>query len=135
MLVIFPDSTGVDATGFTTEIGPNAPTWGLYLYELWQPPWTYRYVAWPDFEVPNNDRDADEAILEAWGRARTGEAVQVGCRGGVGRTGTVLSCMAILAGVEPTEAVSWVRKHYTTRAVDNTKQETWVLDFARRLRS
>ncbi|HTT88085.1 MAG TPA: protein-tyrosine phosphatase family protein [Acidimicrobiales bacterium] len=132
MQVIFPDGTRLDATGFTSEVGPSRPTWGLYLYERWQPPWPYRYVSWPDFGLPDNERDADDAILEAWGRAQRQEAVQVGCRGGVGRTGTVLSCMAVLAGVEPTEAVSWVRRNYQTVAVDNEAQETWVLGFAHR---
>jgi hypothetical protein len=113
----FPDGTAVDATGFTTEIGPNPPMWGLYMYELWQPSWPYRFVAWPDFGVPDDQQDAD---------------FEVGCRGGVGRTGTVLSCMASLAGVPPTDAVSRVREHYASRAVDNSIQEARILGFARR---
>ena len=132
MRVTFPDGTSVDATGFTSEIGPTRPTWGLYLYERWQPPWPYRYVEWPDFGLPVDERDADEAILEAWGRAQLREAIQVGCRGGVGRTGTVLSCMAVLAGVERADAVAWVRRNYQARAVDNEAQEGWALGFAGR---
>ena len=73
-----------------------------------------------------------EAILEAFIRARAGEAVQVGCRGGVGRTGTVLSCIATLSGVPVTEAVAWVRTNYRPQAVDNEAQEAWVLGFAHR---
>ena len=42
-------------------------------------------------------------------RARRGELVEIGCLGGSGRTGTVLACMAVLAGVPPAEAVDWVR--------------------------
>ena len=64
--------------------------------------------------------------------ARAGEAVQVGCRGGVGRTGTVLSCIATLSGVPVTEAVAWVRTNYRPEAVDNEAQEAWVLGFAHR---
>ena len=132
MRVIFPGGIELGATGFTSEVGPTPPTWGLYLYERWQPLWPYRYVAWPDFGLPDDEADADDAILEAFIRARAGEAVQVGCRGGVGRTGTVLSCIATLSGVPVTEAVAWVRTNYRPQAVDNEAQEAWVLGFAHR---
>ena len=69
MRVIFPGGIELGATGFTSEVGPTPPTWGLYLYERWQPLWPYRYVAWPDFGLPDDEADADEAILEAFMRA------------------------------------------------------------------
>ena len=69
MRVIFPGGIELGATGFTSEEGPTPPTWGLYLYERWQPLWPYRYVAWPDFGLPDDEADADEAILEAFMRA------------------------------------------------------------------
>ena len=40
-----------------------------------------------------------------------GERVEVTCGGGTGRTGTVLACMAVLAGVAADDAVGWVRAH------------------------
>jgi hypothetical protein len=63
-------------------------------------------------------------------RAREGELVEVGCIGGSGRTGTVLACMAVLAGIPPTEAVAWVRATYRADAVETSEQEEWVRWFA-----
>ena len=61
MRVIFPGGIELGATGFTSEVGPTPPTWGLYLYERWQPLWPYRYVAWPDFGLPDDEADADRS--------------------------------------------------------------------------
>ena len=56
----------------------------------------------------------------------------MGCLGGSGRTGTVLACMAVLAGVPGDEAVAWVRGAYRAQAVETPEQEAWVLWFASR---
>lgn len=60
-----------------------------------------------------------------------GERVEIGCIGGLGRTGTALACMAILAGVPADRAVAWVRAHYKPRAIENPAQAQWVHRFAR----
>jgi len=59
-----------------------------------------------------------------------GERVEVGCAGGLGRTGTVLACMASLGGVPPGEAVAWVRANYRPAAVETAEQEAFVRRFA-----
>ena len=59
-----------------------------------------------------------------------GERVEVGGIGGLGRTGIVLACMAILAGVAPGQVVEWVPDHYDPPAVETPEQEDWVLWFA-----
>ncbi len=56
--------------------------------------------------------------------------MEVGCLGGSGRTGTVLACMAVLAGVPPAQAVPWVRSAYRPEAVETAEQEAWVQWFA-----
>ena len=66
----------------------------------------------------------------AFARARSGGLVEVGCAGGLGRTGTVLACMATLAGVQSSEAVAWVRANYDQRAVETAEQEAFVERFA-----
>ena len=43
----------------------------------------------PDFGVPRDDEQVVSAIVEAVGRARHRQDVLVGCRGGIGRTGTL----------------------------------------------
>jgi protein-tyrosine phosphatase len=59
-------------------------------------------------------------------RARTGEQVEIGCLGGHGRTGTALTCLAILAGHPAAEAVAWVRANYCPDAVESAGQEAFV---------
>ncbi len=106
------------------------PSFGLYLDPRWQPGWPFELIEWPDFGLPLDASRAIEQIHGAYGRAADGEDVEVGCFGGLGRTGTVLACMGTLAGVPATEAVEWVRTHYDGRAVETREQEEWVLWFA-----
>ena len=58
------------------------------------------------------------------------EDVEVACGGGVGRTGTVLACLAVLDGLSPDEAVAWVGAHHHRRAVETRGQRRWVAQFA-----
>jgi len=69
--------------------------------------------------------------MAVFSRAKNGERVEIGCVGGLGRTGTVLACMAILAGVPANQAVEWVRATYDSRAVETIEQEEWVIWFRR----
>lgn len=91
--------------------------------------WPHEWIDWPDFLLP---RDRDKAISQIqalYERARTGQRVEVACGGGVGRTGTVISCLAILAGKPPTEAVAWTRANYNPKAVETPWQARWVTRF------
>jgi hypothetical protein len=126
-IVAFPDGTRVRAASFAErrEDDPER-AFGLYLDEQWAPTWPADVVAWPDFGVPDEPEVAARQIAGAFDRAREGELVEVGCLGGSGRTGTVLACMAILAGVAPAEAVAWVREAYRPQAVETAEQEAWV---------
>lgn len=81
--------------------------------------------------VPLDHDDAIKAIVGAFEHARAGGHVEVGCAGGMGRTGTVLASMAVLAGVDAQEAVGWVRRHYHADAVETAEQERWIWEFAR----
>ena len=112
--------------------GAEACDFGLYLDARWAPTWPAAVVEWEDFGVPREPDAAAVAIQDAFARARAGETVEVGCVGGLGRTGTVLACMAILAGVPPHGAVAWVREHYDERAIETPAQEHWPLWFAER---
>jgi hypothetical protein len=90
------------------------------------PSWPYRRIRWPDFWVPLDMADALDALHEAHRRAYAGERVEVGCKGGVGRTGTALAAMAILDGLTPDEAVRWVRSAYRDGAVETPWQRRWL---------
>jgi Protein-tyrosine phosphatase len=90
------------------------------------PAWAYRRLRWPDFWVPLDREDALEALRDAHASARSGQRVEVACRGGVGRTGTALSALAVLDGLTPDDAVTWVRERYHRRAVETPWQRRWL---------
>jgi protein-tyrosine phosphatase len=91
-----------------------------------RPEWRYRRVRWPDYWVPLDHADALDALREAHRRACAGERVEVGCRGGIGRTGTALAALSILDGLDPRAAVTWVRRVYHPRAVETPWQRWWL---------
>jgi protein-tyrosine phosphatase len=62
-------------------------------------------------------------------RARAGRRVEIGCYGGHGRTGTALACLAVLCGLPPSGAVTWVRSGYCERAVETEAQEAFARNF------
>jgi hypothetical protein len=106
--------------------GPD-PQFGVYLlgHDPGPFPWEHRWVRWPDFRTPTSTPDALDALREALARAAT-ERVELACGGGVGRTGTALAAIAVLAGVPADEAVAWVRQNYARRAVETPWQRRWV---------
>ncbi|MGI5271796.1 protein-tyrosine phosphatase family protein [Nonomuraea sp. CA-218870] len=91
--------------------------------------WPHAWIDWPDFLLPRDREQAVRLIREVSERARTGERVEVACGGGVGRTGTVIACLAVLAGTPAKEAVAWARAHYHPRAVETPWQRRWVERF------
>lgn len=107
-----------------------APHLGVYLLGSRPAPvaWESRWVRWPDFRLPRERAAARDVLVEAWERAAD-ERVEVVCRGGRGRTGTALACLAVLDGVPGAEAVAWVREHYDPRAVETPWQARWVRGF------
>jgi Protein-tyrosine phosphatase len=90
------------------------------------PAWPHRHIRWPDFWIPADRADALNALRQAHSRAADGERVEVACHGGVGRTGTALAALAILDGLTPREAVTWVRGGYHPRAVETPWQRRWL---------
>ncbi len=90
------------------------------------PGWPHRHIRWPDFGVPADRADALDALHEAHRRALAGQRVEVACHGGIGRTGTALAALAILDGLGPREALSWVRGAYHPRAVETFWQRRWL---------
>lgn len=105
------------------------PEFGLYLQGKSPPPMTWsRWVQWPDWWLPRDYADAQDAVLELWRRAAV-ERVEVACSGGRGRTGTVLACLAVLDGVPATDAIRYVRERYHPRAVETPWQRRYVKQF------
>ena len=128
-----PDGTRIRASALSDrDESDTERSFGVYLDDRWRPTWPAVTIAWADFGLPLDSEEAARQIEAAFSRAKRGELVEVGCVGGLGRTGTVLACMAVLAGVASIDAVAWVRRTYDTRAVETAEQESWVLWFSER---
>ncbi len=132
VIVEFPNGVVVQATGLERSHADPDPDFGLYLDFRWAAhnvPWDHVILDWPDFGLPPDVETTHREIREAFDRAKGGERVEIGCWGGVGRTGTVLGCMAVLGGVPATDARRWVRQHYNVRAIETDEQHQFVLAF------
>jgi protein-tyrosine phosphatase len=86
----------------------------------------------PDYGVP--DEAALRAILaqmlEAM-RTAPNDAYHIGCKAGIGRTGTVMACLAIMAGAVEGDPVAWLRAAYFQGAIETPGQEEFVRRFTR----
>jgi hypothetical protein len=143
--IALPDGTLVRGRGRREPFpeGP-LPDFGLYLGHppdrpqrmplrrrvTWRPDWPAEWIDWPDFRTPRDAAAAAAKIVEAYQRARSGERVEIACTGGTGRTGTVIACMAVLAGHPAGDAVAWTRSHYRPRAVETPGQRRRIAWFA-----
>ena len=131
-VVVFPDGSRVRASSiYERRVDDPDRAFGLYADPHWEPTWPSEVIGWRDFGLPEDPEAAARQIASAFDRARRGGLIEVGCLGGCGRTGTVLACMAVLAGVPPADAVTWVRAAYRPEAVETPEQEEWVQWFAR----
>jgi protein-tyrosine phosphatase len=107
--------------------GAELPELGVYLAAR-DPgpfPWEHKWVRWRDFRQPASTPDALATLREAHERAAS-DRVELACAGGVGRTGTALTALAVMAGVPADEGVGWVRRHHHPRAVETPWQRRWV---------
>ena len=84
----------------------------------------------PDYGVP--DEAALRAILaqmlEAM-RAAPDGTYHIGCKAGIGRNGTVMACLAIMAGPVEGDPVAWLRAAYYQGAIETPGQEAFVRGF------
>ncbi|MFF0309345.1 protein-tyrosine phosphatase family protein [Streptosporangium sp. NPDC004379] len=137
-----PDGTWIRGRGLRHPLpeGP-LPGFGLYLgsdglrrRHEGELRWPHAWIQWPDFLLPRDRGMAVQQIRALYERARAGTAVEVACGGGIGRTGTVVACLAVLAGLDPADAVAWTREHHHHRAVETPWQRRWVLRFPPPLR-
>ncbi|MGH3900823.1 MAG: protein-tyrosine phosphatase family protein [Pseudonocardiaceae bacterium] len=148
--IALPDGTVIRGRGCRQPLpAGRLPDFGLYLgrppdqqrrslfrhREPWQPDWSADWIDWPDFRTPRDDRLAADLIEHAYLLARAGHCVEVACGGGTGRTGTVIACMAILAGHPAADALAWTRRHYRPRAVETPGQRRWIGWFATHTRA
>jgi len=118
--------SGVRVRGRRLSDPASPADFALILAEGSVPAWPHRRIRWPDFGIPADSDDALDALCDAYRRARAGERVEVTCRGGIGRTGTALAVLAVLDGLTPREAITWVRSNYHRRAIETIWQRRWL---------
>jgi protein-tyrosine phosphatase len=84
----------------------------------------------PDYGVPDEAalRAVLAQMLEAM-RAAPNDAYHIGCKAGIGRTGTVMACLAIMAGAVEGDPVAWLRAVYFQGAIETPGQEAFVRSF------
>jgi protein-tyrosine phosphatase len=136
-----PDGCWLRGRGLRRPTPEDVPDYGLYLgvgrFRRDHEPtlsWPHDWIDWPDFWLPRDRDDAIRRIRALHERARAGQRVEVACGAGVGRTGTVIACLAVLTGLSPADAVRWTRAHHHPRAVETPWQRRWVRRFPRRER-
>jgi hypothetical protein len=135
--VELPDGARLRGRGLGNGPAPEPyPEWGLYLLATApaETPWPSRWLRWPDWWLPLSFQEARSAFGQAHRFAADGGRVEVACRGGVGRTGTALACIAQLGGVTAEEATAWVRARYNSRAVETPWQRWYIRRFDRPVR-
>ncbi len=129
-VVTLPSGRRVRGRAWADVLPGPRPDLGIYL--LPRPPaatpWDSRWVRWRDFSLPSDPALLRESLAEALTRAAE-ERVEVACRGGTGRTGTALACLAVLDGLPADEAVEFVRHRYRPRAVETKAQASFVTGF------
>lgn len=126
-----PSGRLVRGRGLRNPLPPgDLPQFGVYLQSREPAPveWESRWVRWPDFWLPSDRRALLPVLRELLERSQS-ERVEIACGGGFGRTGTAMSCLAVLDGIPATEAVDYIRKNYSRRAVETPWQKRFVTRF------
>ena len=97
-------------------------------FNQWGPARKIIYINWPDFGVIESDLYVHLIkYIIYW--LKRGKLVQVACRGGHGRTGTLAAgIVAHSEKIGGKEAIREVRKRYCKKAVENQVQEKFVRD-------
>lgn len=134
-LLMLPSGRLVRGRALAAGVVPGSePDFGLYLAAVRPaaPGWRWHWLCWPDFWLPLHRAAADRLLTEAWQWSET-ERVEIGCRGGRGRTGTALACLSVFDGLTAAEAIDHVRRHYHPRAVETPWQRRWVDEFRDRV--
>ncbi len=80
--------------------------------------------------MPPSSLEVMDALLDSIDGARADGDVAVACMGGVGRTGTVVACALVRAGMAPADAIAEVRRVRHPTAVETDEQRRFVHAFA-----
>lgn len=79
-----------------------------------------------DHSVPKSAPEFKKLIAHLSKRISEGRRIHIGCIGGHGRTGMVLSALVREVKGEA-DAITWVRKHYCKKSVETTTQVEFLV--------
>lgn len=92
----------------------------------------YLHIPIPDFHAPESDQAA-QFIEFIKGCQQEGLPVAVHCRGGYGRTGTLIACYLIAGGMTARDAIDLVRRR-RPGSIETAGQERFLVRFEETLR-
>jgi len=126
--VLMPDGRTIYASRHHSSRGADEmrPDFGFYLDSVWHPDCIAWYTHWADFGVPTLELPKFVEMLGYILDQTDGWALEVGCIGGHGRTGTALACFCVVLGDTPGEAIDRIRTEYCFKAVETEVQEWFV---------
>jgi len=87
----------------------------------------YLHIPVPDFQAPEMDQ-ADQFVQFVRGCRNEGAQVGVHCRGGYGRTGTLIACYLVAQGMTAVEAINLVRLR-RPGSIETAGQEQFIAQF------
>lgn len=137
--LMLPSGRGLGARSTGALPCWSPPDYGLYLgsageerrsWGLTTISWPHRWLVWSPARRPDDDTVTVSAIVDLVERSARGERVEVACRSGVARTGTVVACVAVLDGMTAKEAIRWTRASYHPGAGTIPWLRRWVSMFA-----
>lgn len=123
----------VYASGVRTHHTDDTPDFAIYAHGGWNPACPAIFIPWQDYGLPTcTYEQAAESIKMAYQAVKDGKAVEVGCMGGHGRTGTILACMLIMANPKftPSQAIEAARTRHCKNAVESASQD-WFVEWFR----
>ena len=80
----------------------------------------------PNMGVPPSPVDTSDLVDWLWGEMQSGKRVHIGCIGGHGRTGVILSALVKRYGGIGDDSTAYVRSNYCKKAVESQEQVDWL---------
>lgn len=106
---------------------------GCPLYLIAEQGLQYIHLPVPDFHPPTLQQ-AEQFIAFTRQQREEGRTIAVHCRGGYGRTGTMLACYLVAQGETAENAISMVRRR-RPGSIETEEQEQFVQTFENYLRA
>lgn len=113
------DDRLVTSPGFAPPFLSPQPQGGTIIYP------------WMDLTAPNDMGEIERACLWLLAELEAGKFVDIGCIGGHGRTGTLISCLLVMQGMDPNMAISKIRQEYCSQAVESIAQTRFIQELAK----